>query len=255
MRRLITVLALLCAYGSANHAQTAPAPPAQAAPPPAPAKFPAAKNDYSNGDSWLCRPGLSPEKDACAVDLSTTVISADGQRTPEPWAADPSAPIDCFYVYPTVSTEPAGNADMTPGPEEKAVIRAQFARFVSKCRPYAPLYRQATLAAIRAIAIGQPLPVDRLMVYNDILDAWNYYLAHDNHGRGVVLIGHSQGAGVLTLLIKNEIDGKPVQAQIVSALLLGTNLAVPKGKDVGGAFRHIPVSYTHLDVYKRQLEF
>ena len=34
-----------------------------------------------------------------------------------------------------------------------------------------------------------------------------------------------------------------MQAQIVSALLLGTNLAVPKGKDVGGAFRHIPLCH------------
>ena len=46
---------------------------------------------------------------------------------------------------------------------------------------------------------------------------------------------------MLTQLIKNEIDGKPVQKRLVSALLAGTNLAVPKGKDVGGAFRHIPL--------------
>ena len=74
-----------------------------------------------------------------------------------------------------------------------------------------------------------------------MLDAWNYYLQHDNNGRGVVLIGHSQGSGVLTQLIRNEIDGKPVQAKLVSALLLGTSLPVPKGKDVGGAFQHIPL--------------
>jgi hypothetical protein len=76
-----------------------------------------------------------------------------------------------------------------------------------------------------------------------VLDAWNYYLEHDNHGRGVVLIGHSQGSGVLTKLIKDEIDGKPVQSRLVSALLLGTNLPVPNGKDVGGAFQHIPLCH------------
>ena len=32
-----------------------------------------------------------------------------------------------------------------------------------------------------------------------------------------------------------------MQSQLVSALLMGTNLAVPKGKTVGGAFQHIPV--------------
>ena len=77
-----------------------------------------------------------------------------------------------------------------------------------------------------------------------MLDAWNYYLEHDNHGRGVVLIGHSQGSMVLTQLIKNEIDGKPLQSRIISALLLGTSLPVPRGKDVGGAFQHLPLCHS-----------
>jgi len=87
------------------------------------------------------------------------------------------------------------------------------------------------------------MSVDRALGYNDVVDAWNYYLQHDNNGRGVVLIGHSQGSGVLTQLIRNEIDGKPVQSKLISALLLGTNLAVPKGQDVGGAFQHIPLCH------------
>jgi hypothetical protein len=49
---------------------------------------------------------------------------------------------------------------------------------------------------------------------------------------------------VLTQLIRNEIDGKPVQSKIVSALLLGTSLAVPKGKDVGGAFQQMPLCHS-----------
>jgi hypothetical protein len=56
-----------------------------------------------------------------------------------------------------------------------------------------------------------------------------------------VLIGHSQGSGVLARLIADEIDGKPVQSRLVSAMLLGANIAVPKGKDVGGAFKNIPL--------------
>src|SRR5271170_5644225 len=233
MRRLTIAVMLLCASGGAGFAQSAPATPAQEA-----AKPPAAKNDYSNGDNWLCRPG---RQDACTVDLSTTVISASGKLTLESWAADPSAAIDCFYVYPTVSTDPGGNSDMIPGPEEKGVVRVQFARFASKCRPYAPVYRQVTLAALRAALRGEPIPMDRALPYNDVLDAWNYYLEHDNKGRGVVLIGHSQGANVLALLVKNEIDGKPVAARLVSAMLLGMNLAVLKGKDVGGTFQHAPL--------------
>jgi hypothetical protein len=189
----------------------------------------------------LCRPG---RQDACAVDLSTTVVAASGKLTREDWTPNPNAAIDCFYVYPTVSNDPTGNSDMNPGPEEKSVIRAQFARFGSVCRTYAPLYRQITLTALRSMIAGKPMAVDRALAYNDVLDAWNYYLEHDNKGRGVVLIGHSQGSGVLTQLIKNEIDGKPVQSRLVSALLLGTSLPVPKGKDVGGAFQGIPLCHS-----------
>jgi hypothetical protein len=196
------------------------------------------KNDYRQGSSWLCRPG---RQDACTVDLTTTIVAPDGKLTRETWAADPNAPIDCFYVYPTVSNDQTPNSDMNAGPEELNVVRSQLARFGSTCRIYAPLYRQVTLTALRANMAGRAMAVDRVLTYTDVADAWKYYLEHDNQGRGVVLIGHSQGSGVLTQLIKNEIDGKPIQKQIVSALLLGTNIAVPRDKDVGGSFQHLPL--------------
>ena len=198
----------------------------------------AAKNDYGKAETWLCRPG---RHDACDVDLTTTVISAAGKLTRETWSADPKAPIDCFYVYPTVSLDTTPNSDMVAGPEELNVVRSQAARFGSHCRVYAPLYRQITLGALRSLLAGKMVAMDRGMTYGDVLDAWNYYLQHDNQGRGVVLVGHSQGSMVLTDLIKKEIDGKPVQEQIVSALLLGTSLPVPGDKDVGGAFQQLPL--------------
>jgi Protein of unknown function (DUF3089) len=197
------------------------------------------KNDYGDKKNWLCLPGRA--HDACAADENATVVSADGTTTPESFAIDSKAKIDCFYVYPTVSLQPSGNADMTAGPEEQSIIAQQFARFGSVCRTYAPLYRQVTLIALRAAMIGKPIPVNRDLAYNDVLDAWNYYLAHDNHGRGVVLVGHSQGSGVLIQLIKNEIDGKPVQHHILSAILMGARLAVPAGGVVGGDFKSMPL--------------
>ena len=207
----------------------------------APVSAQTVKNDYADGKNWLCRPG---RQDACAVDQATTIVAADGTLTREEWKTNPSAPIDCFYVYPTVSTDPGGNSDMIAGAEETGVVRAQLARFASQCKVYAPLYRQATLTALRAAATASPIAVDRALGYNDVLDSWNHYLQHDNNGRGVVLIGHSQGSGVLTQLMRNEIDGKPVSSRLVSALLLGTSLAVPKGKDVGGSFQHIPLCHS-----------
>lgn len=198
-----------------------------------------AKNDYSDLKNWLCRPG---RQDACAIDHTTTVVSAAGKLTTETWKADPNAPIDCFYVYPTVSTDPGLNSDMTADPAENNVIRQQFARLASVCRPYAPLYRQVTLAGLRqAMAGGGRAVLDRGLGYEDVRDAWNYYLKNDNRGRGVVLVGHSQGSYVLNSLIAQEIEGKPVHAQLVSAILMGTTVAVPKGKDVGGTFKQTPL--------------
>lgn len=228
--RTLAALALGATLGVAAQAQaqaqTAPAAPA--------------KNDYARPETWLCRPDKAG--DACSVDLTATVVKADGSMTTEPFKADPKAPIDCFYVYPTISNDPGVTSDMTAGPEELNVVRQQLARFGARCRIYAPLYRQITLTALRAGVAGTPLPMDpaaRQLGYDDVLDAWNYYLAHENKGRGVVLIGHSQGSGVLTRMIAAEVDGKPVQAKLVSALLLGTSLPLDKGKDTG-TFKSIP---------------
>lgn len=205
----------------------------------APAASPSGTPDYRQDNAWLCRPGIA--NDACAQPLDTTVIAADGKQTVKPFrkAANPS--FDCFYVYPTVSTDQTPNSDMTPDPAEMRVIQAQAARFGEVCRVFAPMYRQVTLTALRAAMTGQPMAADRSMGLNDVRAAWNDYLARDNNGRGVVLIGHSQGSGVLKELIKQDIDGKPVQARVISAMLLGTNVAVPEGQPVGGDFKSIPL--------------
>lgn len=195
--------------------------------------------DYSNKDHWLCRPDHA---NTCDTDLSTTLVRADGSVKKERFRAARRPEIDCFYVYPTVSNDPGGNSDAVVSPEEERVIQAQFARFGAVCRTFAPLYRQVTLTALRARFTSTPIPADRVMSYNDVKAAWDYYLEHDNDGRGVVLVGHSQGSGVLTELIRNEIEGRPVQDKIISALLIGTsNITVPEGKDVGGTFKHMPL--------------
>ena len=232
MRTLAAALiAIVLAGWTGVSAQT----PAQSAPS---AAADATKVDYSKPDTWLCRPGRTD--DACAIDMTTTVIAANGTMTRETWSANPKAPIDCFYVYPTVSMDPTPTSDMVAGNEERNVVRQQFARFASQCRPFAPLYRQVTIGGLREVLAGK-LMLDRTAAYDDVLDAWNYYLKNDNGGRPVVIIGHSQGSFILIRLIAEEIDGKPVQSRLVSAILLGTNVAVPKGKDVGGAFKNIPL--------------
>ncbi len=237
---LLLALSALAACSTTAPVPPPPAPTAPTASAPssaAPAAV-ATKNDYGKPETWLCRPGRQAN---CASDLTATVVAANGELTRETWQPNPNPPIDCFYVYPTVSRDPTPNSDMQPGEEELSVVKSQFARFASQCRTFAPLYRQVTLTALRAATAGQPMKIDFELGYNDVLDAWNHYLANDNNGRGVVLIGHSQGSRVLSLLIGREIEGKPVQSKIISAMLLGTNVMVPKGKDVGGTFKVTPL--------------
>jgi hypothetical protein len=226
-------------FAGLAQAAAAVAQPATTPRPPAAETVPPKPNDYSDPKTWLCRPG---GKDACAIDHTTTIVAADGKLTRETWAADPKAPVDCFYVYPTVSTDPTPNSDMNPDPAETNVIRQQFARFASKCQPYAPMYRQVTLVGLRRmLAPGAAVTLDQGLQYDDVKDAFDYYLQHDSKGRGFVLVAHSQGSFILDRLIREEIDGKPIQSRMLSAILLGTTIAVPKGKDVGGSFRHVPL--------------
>lgn len=183
---------------------------------------------------WLCRPGLAANP--CAADRTTTLVAADGTtRTQGPVTAK-SRPVDCFYVYPTVSLQPAINANLNIDPNQIYVAIAQASRFSQVCRVYAPIYRQLTLRAIGGGATKEA----GALAYGDVRSAWRDYLARYNRGRGVVLIGHSQGAGMLTQLVKQEIDPKKkARRRLTSALLLGGNVLVPRGKDVGGDFKHV----------------
>jgi hypothetical protein len=193
---------------------------------------------YARAEAWLCRPGAS---DLCAAPVAATVVQSDGSHATRILKPNPAAPIDCFYVYPTVSEDPAGNSGMTSGPGEKRAVAQQFAAFASVCRPFAPIYRQVTIAGVEAVLQHEPLPVDFGLPYQDVRAAWRHYLAHDNGGRGVVLIGHSQGARILARLLVHDIEGKPEQRLVAGALILGFDVEVPKGKDVGGTFKTIPL--------------
>ena len=242
VNRIVVAVALVACAGSVSRtsAQTPPSAPAQ--PPAASTEAPPA-NNYADQKSWLCKPG---GQDACAIDHTTTVVAADGTLTKETWKANANAPIDCFYVYPTVSTDQTPNSDMTADPAETNVIKQQFARFAAQCKPYAPLYRQVTLAGLRRLLAGGGggTALESGLQYTDVRDAFNYYLQNDNKGRGFVLVGHSQGSFILAELIRREIDGKPVQSRMVSAILLGTVIGVPKGKDVGGSFKSVPLCHS-----------
>jgi hypothetical protein len=189
------------------------------------------------GTTWLCRPGLA--HNPCVADLTTTVVAPSGAQHVVRASPTDNPSADCFYVYPTVSDQRAVNASLDAGLREQLVAIAQASRFSKVCNVYAPVYRQITLSALsdpRRITLH-----DAAIAYDDVRAAFHDYLAHYNHGRGIVFIGHSQGAAILIRLLRKDVDGRRgVRARLVSALLLGGNVTVRKGHEVGGDFVHIP---------------
>jgi hypothetical protein len=187
---------------------------------------------------WLCFPGQHP--DPCSTGLSTTVYTPTLKkiRVEQP-KAEKSPAIDCFYVYPTVSGQKTGNANLQIDPEERSIALYQAARYSQYCKIYAPMYRQETLDGIGlGTPTTKPNPTEGL---TDVESAFETYLHKYNHGRGFVLIGHSQGSFVLRELIAKEVDPKPaVRKLFVSAILMGGNVLVKQGKEIGGDFKHIP---------------
>jgi hypothetical protein len=209
-------------------------------PAPASAAEEAAPLDYALADNWVCRPDLGK---ACRDDLGAAVLTAGGKVQVEPFrpAADPA--VDCFYVYPTVSESPGISAAPLVTEAERRAVRQQAERFSSVCRLYVPFYRQVTATSMRP-GFANPGPdawrdAGRL-AEGDALAAWDRYMAHDNRGRGVIVVGHSQGAAMAVAVIRQRIDGRPEQARLVSAIIPGWGLLAPDGKDVGGTFKAIP---------------
>jgi hypothetical protein len=191
----------------------------------------AAPSAASAKTTWLCKPGLA--KNPCAVGTGTTELHADGTVAGPVSEAAVVRPqkVDCFYVYPTVSDQKTPQATKRIDPEQRSIALYQAARYSSLCKVYAPMYRQITLQGLL-----QPKTVTTKMrdtAYADVRDAFRDYLKHDNKGRGIVFISHSQGTAMLRELLAKEVDAKPaVRKKLVSAILLDGNTT---NKD----FKHI----------------
>src|SRR5262245_41194189 len=195
--------------------------------------------DYADPRLWLCRPGNDP--DECDANIDATELLPDGTTKVVPHVKAQNPQFDCFYVYPTVKLTSAGpmtdfsNIAITLDP-----LLSHAARFNEVCRVYAPLYRQN---GVVPAAGGAPTPGGSFMLgAQDVRDAFKYYLQNLNQGRKFVLMGHSQGTGMLTSMIAQDVDPLPeVRAKLISALLIGGSVAVPAGAAVGATYKNIPI--------------
>jgi Protein of unknown function (DUF3089) len=185
---------------------------------------------------WLCRPGQAA--DPCAASPASTTVSANGSATVAPSSPTAASRFDCFYVYPTVSQQPGANANLNVQKVETAAAISQASRFSQVCQVWAPMYRQRTAASL-AKGLGTDPSAD-LVAYNSLLSGWKDYLAHDNDGRPIVFLGHSQGAAMLIRLLRSQIDPNArLRRRMVAAIILGGNVQVPIGRTVGGSFSNI----------------
>ena len=194
---------------------------------------------------WLCKPGLM--NNPCLKDLTTTIVHTNGMTevSKDKKARHPA--IDCFYVYPTVSEQTTTNANLTIEPQETQIAIDQASRFSQDCRVFAPMYPQLTLAAIN----NPPVPPSAAVTaYLGVRAAFLEYMAKYNKGRGIVLIGHSQGSAMLKQLIKEQFDeNEEMRKKLVSAVLLGGNVLVPEGQLEGGDFKNVPLCQQAIETH------
>jgi hypothetical protein len=90
---------------------------------------------------------------------------------------------------------------------------------------YAPYYRQAHLRSYYELENGGEKAL--LFAYEDVKSSFEYYLKNFNNGKGIVLVGHSQGSTHLGFILRDFFDGKPLQNQLVAAYIPGIGF----GKD------------------------
>jgi hypothetical protein len=166
--------------------------------------------DYSDPGAWAALPDT-----ADGADLVLPGATTDGQA---------AAQADVFYVHPTNYVKngnwngPLDDAE-AKGYVDDHYLPAQASVFNSCCRVYAPRYRAAAFAAFLDTSGSGQKAVD--LAYQDVVAAFDYYRAHYNQGRPLVLAAHSQGSKHLVRLISERIKGTELAPRIVAVYAIG----------------------------------
>jgi len=169
--------------------------------------------DYGNLDYWAASPFKSNPSDDVPKDLKNSLQDSLA---------------DVFFIYPTSYTDmkmPDGwNADIGDpkinSKTDKESIRYQASVFNKYCRVFAPRYRQANLDAFYT---KNKDSADAALdtAYQDVKNAFEYYLKHYNNGRPIIIASHSQGTWHVGRLLKDFFEGKPLEKQLVCAYIVG----------------------------------
>ena len=183
--------------------------------------------DYSDPVNWAALPDRFDTADLLPAESLT-----DRQDT---------SPADVFFIYPTIYWSERGDTDWNAplSPEmnariDSSAIKNQATVFNGAGRVYAPYYRQAHIRAYREKSDTTSARRAFELAYADVRASFEYYLEHYNEGRPFIIAAHSQGTTHSKQLVRELIDGTPLQERLIAAYLVG--IAVPPGY-----FREIPV--------------
>lgn len=155
-----------------------------------------------------------------------------------PWKRDPSDSIprplrkqpvdsiaDVFFIHPTTYTGPRFDWN-APINDTKLNVKTDYTSilyqasvFNQHSRIFAPRYRQAHIGAF--FADNDSTREAFNLAYSDLRKAFMFYMEYYNQGRPIIIAGHSQGAKLAEILLKEFFDGKPLSKQLVAAYILG----------------------------------
>ena len=161
---------------------------------------------------------------ACALIGCGGSASATDYSKATNWLSLPATlkAVDVFYLYPTAwnntNSNPQicriGNASMRA--MAPLAFERQATAFTTVGNVYAPFYRQDNNSAIRRLEVIAGIPT------TDAVAAFHYYIKHFNNNRPFVLVGHSQGATVLSNLLAGYMKLHPdVYQRMVAAYVIG----------------------------------
>ncbi|UOR05423.1 DUF3089 domain-containing protein [Hymenobacter aerilatus] len=169
---------------------------------------------YSDSAAWAALP--------TRPDSADTVPYGSDLRDQQQQAS-----ADVFFVHPTTyygrkSWNAALDNDLVNKFTDREVIRKQASVFNAAGRIYAPRYRQATLYAFFEKKRKHNGEKALDLAYTDVKASFEYYLAHYNQNRPIILASHSQGTVLATRLLREFFDQDPaLRRRLVAAYLIG----------------------------------
>jgi len=189
------------------------------------------ENAFEDPALWYSRPGIGVNDPA-----RWQPAWAEGSAP----AAEPAAPgqFAVFFVHPTsLIDRNRWNASLDDADAEaeriaRVYLRGMASPFNAASEIWAPRYRQATFGAFLTDAPEGRLAIEA--AYQDVREAYRYFLSSVGADTPIVLAGHSQGALHLKRLIAEEVRGSPAADRLVAAYIIGWPISLQHDLPVMG---------------------